>query len=148
VELVLVLTMIGILAVFAAPRLNTDSFATRSAVDQAQSLLRYAQKVAIAQHRNVFVVFNGSGGSLCFNASCGAFVTTPANQPANISLPSGVNANINPSIAGFYFNGLGRPFNLADDGIASSFQRTTLTVQGGGASWQIFVEPETGYVHQ
>lgn len=147
VELVLVLIMLGILAVFATPRLGTGTFDTRSIADQARAMLRYAQKIAIAQNRAVYVLFDASGGSLCFDQACGTHVTTPSNTPATIGLPGDVNAGISPLIAGFYFNGLGRPFNLADNGITSGFQRLTLTLQGSGVTWQIFVEPETGYVH-
>jgi MSHA pilin protein MshC len=152
VELVVVLVMVGILSVFIAPRLSRDSFATRTTADQAQSMLRYAQKIAIAQHRKVYVVFGASGGSLngslCFTPNCSAIVMTPAGKPATIGLPSDVSANINPVIAGLYFDGLGRPFNLTDSGTTSSFQKTTLTIQGNGVAWKIVVEPETGYVHQ
>jgi len=142
-ELVVVLVIVGILAAFVVPRLSRDPFATRSMADQVQSMLRYAQKIAIAQHRNVYVVFNSSGGSLCFDSACSAIVVTSANEPASVGLPSDVNAGTD-----FYFNALGQPFNLTDTGPNSSFQQKTLTLQGSGVTWKIVVEPDTGYVHQ
>jgi MSHA pilin protein MshC len=126
VELILVLTIIGILSVFVAPRLNTTAFTSRSNLDQAKAMLRYAQKIAIAQHRQVFVVFSGGSASLCFDALCGARVLTPTNVTA--SLPAGTTGTT------FSFNALGQP---------SSASVNTVTLSDGST---ILIQPETGYV--
>jgi MSHA pilin protein MshC len=150
VELIAILIIVGILAVTALPRFfDTNTFVARSFVDEAQSTLRYAQKVAIAQRRNVFVIFSGSGAAFCLNnAGCGTPVMTATNKPASLNLPSGVTASLNRSIAGFYFNALGRPYDIGNTEPNSTFARTTITLSGGGATRTIIVEPETGYVHQ
>ena len=58
IELVMVLVLAGVLAVFAAPRLfSTGDFNARGFQDETLSLLRYAQKAAIAQRRTVCVTF-------------------------------------------------------------------------------------------
>jgi MSHA pilin protein MshC len=150
VELIAVLMIIGILAVTALPRFfDSNTFVARSFVDEAQSTLRYAQKVAIAQRRNVFIVFSGSGAAFCVNnAGCSTPLMTATNKPASLNLPSGVTASVNRSIAGFYFNALGRPYDIGNTEPNSTFAKTTMTLTGGGAARVIVVEPETGYVHQ
>jgi MSHA pilin protein MshC len=147
IELIAVMILVGILAVFVAPRLNTSIYDARTVIDEAQSTLRYAQKIAVAQHRPVFVVFGGNGGALCFDGACAAHVPTPTGAPAVINLPSGVTAGINRAIPGFYFNALGKPFDSGNVEPVSTFARTIVTISGGGMSRAITIEPETGYVH-
>jgi len=53
IELIMVMVMLGVLAVFAAPRIfNSDDFYARGFHDETLGLLRYAQKAAIAQRRS------------------------------------------------------------------------------------------------
>jgi MSHA pilin protein MshC len=99
------------------------------------SAIRYGQKVAIAQHRNVFVVATASSVSLCFDAGCAAFVPSPADGgPFTVAAPSGIAL----TAASFGFNALGQP---------SPNAQVTLSVTGDGTTRQIVVEQETGYVH-
>lgn len=64
VELVTVMVIVGILAVVALPRFFTVSqFEDRGSADQVKALLRYTQKVAIAQHRNVGVAISGGAAT-------------------------------------------------------------------------------------
>ena len=54
IELIIVVVLLGILAVYAAPRIfNMDEFNARGFHDQTLALLRTAQKSAIAQRRTV-----------------------------------------------------------------------------------------------
>ena len=71
VELIAVLVVGGLLAAVAMPRFfRQDGFDARSFADQNVSMLRYAQKLAIAQNRPVFVQLNGTRMALCFNTAC------------------------------------------------------------------------------
>jgi prepilin-type N-terminal cleavage/methylation domain-containing protein len=126
VELVSVIVLLGILAVFAAPRFNVDAFSSRSNLDTARSILSYGQKIAIAQHRPVFVVFGGGSAGLCFDAACSARVLTPSNTPA--VLPAGT---AGPN---FSFNALGQ---------ASGAGVIIITLPDGST---IPIQSETGYV--
>jgi MSHA pilin protein MshC len=126
VELVSVIVLLGVLAVFAAPRLNVTAFSARSNRDAARSLLSYGQKIAIAQHRAVFVVFDHGNRALCFDALCNVPVMTPANAWAE--LPEGTTGTT------FFFNALGQP---------SSANQITVTLSDGST---VLVQPETGYV--
>ncbi|MEC5160301.1 MSHA pilin protein MshC [Janthinobacterium sp. CG_23.3] len=169
VELVAVILVTGILATLAMPRFfERQAFDARNFAEQSQSMLRYAQKVAIAQNRRVFVRLNGSGVALCFDAACAAAarVVPPSggNSGAAATVaqcagdarwhcegaPSGVSYTKAPAISSFYFSALGKPFAAldADGARVSTFATLLMTVRGGAADVHpITVEAETGYVH-
>jgi MSHA pilin protein MshC len=144
VELIVVMIVVGILAVAALPRLlQNQTFETRAFYDRALSMVRYGQKVAIAQRTNVFVNVNAGSRTVCLtyvaDATCTAAtgVIDPATA-AKFSLiaPAGVSVSGTPS---FSFSALGRP-DLTGSPAAS------LAVTGDGATRTILVEQETGYV--
>ncbi|TDY35169.1 MSHA pilin protein MshC [Janthinobacterium sp. 75] len=167
VELIAVLVVGGILAAVAMPRFfQKDSFDARSFADQNVSMLRYAQKLAIAQNRPVFVLLNGSSIALCFSAACEASnrVLPPAggNSGRKATLAACANAtawlcegapdkisySVPQEAAAFYFNALGRPYKSTDTEPVSSFPaRVSIGISGGGIPRTIVVEGETGYVH-
>ncbi|UUZ54722.1 type II secretion system GspH family protein [Massilia sp. H-1] len=71
VELIVVIMVIGILGAVAAGRLaDKGGFDSRAFADQAASLVRFGQKVAIAQNRDVYVRINASGVALCYQSDC------------------------------------------------------------------------------
>ena len=143
VELVMVIVLVGVLAVFVAPRLSNADFHARGFHDENLALLRYAQKAAIAQRRTVCVVFSTSSVTLNMAAagltSCpGSTALTGPNgeTPALVTARSGVAYLAQP--ANFSFDALGQPsasqsFQVASAGVAIAL---TTTVEAG-----------TGYVH-
>lgn len=158
VELVMTMVVVGILAAVVAPRFfDTDVFRSKGFADQVQATLRYAQKEAIAQHRNVCVavaagditlnIASTSGGA----SACNTNLASPAGQPTNcpsatykICTPSAaITITLAPAVpATFSFDALGRPFDVL--GTTPSAQKS-ITVSGAPSI--IFVEAETGYVH-
>jgi MSHA pilin protein MshC len=169
VELVSVLIIMGIIAAVAMPRFfNKQPFDVRAFSDQAQSMMRYAQKLAVAQNRDVHVRLNGTSIAFCFTAfaadgTCASQVPAPLNLNSGSAdtrarcnnsttwlceaIPGDVTYTIAPTIQGFFFNALGKPFNVADTPPDSSFATITMSFSGGGLSQNIIVERETGYVH-
>ena len=167
VELIAVLVVGGLLAAVAMPRFfRQDSFDARSFADQNVSMLRYAQKLAIAQNRPVFVQLNGTRMALCFNTACDAAnrVLPPAGgnsgRKATLSAcanttawlceaaPGKISYSAPLDTAAFYFNALGRPFKVADAEPVSTFPaRISIGIKDGGMTRNIIVEGETGYVH-
>lgn len=152
VELVMVLVLLGVLAVFAAPRIFSQSdFEARGFHDETLALLRYAQKNAVAQRRGVCVSFTANTVSLgllpapertdCDNAGPlrGPGGLDSGATTARVSARSSV--VFNPTPPNFQFDGLGRPLDWAGQPLA------TLTVQVAGAQPTITVEATTGYVH-
>lgn len=136
IELIMVMVIVGILAIFVAPRMfDANVFRSRGFSDQVQASLRYAQKVAIAQRRFVCATFTANSITLTTGATaaCGTPLQSPTGAASYV-----VNAPANTTFVGvpaaFSFDALGRP---------SAGQ--SLTVTGETA---ITVEAETGYVHQ
>lgn len=140
IELVMVISIIGILAVAAIPRMyNRVSFDANGFYDSVLAINRYAQKIAVAQHRNVTVNVNAGAGTIsaCFGPPGCAAIPNPATQAAyNLTAPSGV--TLASSAASFYFDAAGRPVPDA---------AVTIDVIGDGTTRNVVVERETGYVH-
>jgi MSHA pilin protein MshC len=152
VELIMVLVLTGVLAVFAAPRIfNSTDFYARGFHDETMAMLRYAQKTAIAQRRTVCVTFAVAGVSTATLriASAAAVSTCDTNlvgprgdTPGKITSKTGVNYSASPPSA-VSFDGLGQPLSSAGAVLTSP---STITVAGSGKT--ITIEPATGYVHE
>lgn len=123
VELITVMVIVGIMAVAVAPRFfEVSTFEDRGSVDQVKSILRFAQKTAIAQHRDISVEISGGAAS----PNC---TTTLTGSTLTCQVKSTVTAG-----AGTYiFNALG--------------QRTSATGVITVVGVNINIEAETGYVH-
>lgn len=153
IELILVIVILGVLAVFAAPRLfnNADLYA-RGFHDETLAYLRYAQKTAIAQRRTVCVTFPNTNSSLTLTMSQNAAtvdcttavaLTGPnGSTTLNAKTGSGVVYSTPPAPISFNFNGLGQPI-AATGGAPMASQ----TLQVVGVNKSITVEAATGYVH-
>jgi MSHA pilin protein MshC len=172
VELVVVIVLIGILGAVASARyFDNAGFDASAYAEQTRTMLRYAQKSAIAQHRPVYVVFGARRVALCFNfrldASCSG-----ANR---VLAPAGANSGAKATVAAcagadwyceatpanlayalpvagtayFFFDPQGRPFAAADayPGDASSFAGLVLRITGDGLKHDVTVSQETGYVY-
>lgn len=141
IELVMVIVIVGILAVFAAPRFfNRTVFESKGFADQVQATLRHAQKIAIAQRRNVCVAMTPGDISLTIASASGTasacdtnLVSPTGESPYKISTPA-ASISLSYSSANLGFDALGRT--------AAS---QTITISG--ATNPIVVEVETGYVH-
>jgi MSHA pilin protein MshC len=139
VEMVVTIAILGLLAAVVGPRfVGRDAFASRGFHDEAQSVVRYAQKTAIAWRRPVYVCVTATVVSAGSVAGCGTLLVHPATGNAlTTTAPSGV--TLTP--ASFGFDGAGRPSPNAQVTIAIAS-----TIAGDPAR-QIVVEAETGYVH-
>lgn len=149
IELILVIVVLGVLAVFAAPRIfNSSDFNARGFHDETLALLRYAQKTAIAQRRTVCVTFPSAGSALVRIASAAAITTCNTDltgprgdTPGTITAKSGTTYATLPLAVNF--DGLGQPLSSA--GVLLTVART---LQVSGATNAVTIEPGTGYVHE
>ena len=157
----MVIVILGVLAVFAAPRMldNKDTDA-RGFHDQTLAYLRFAQKTAIAQRRTVCVTFNATttphSATLTMEdptptatpmpaVSCSKNVVGPGGEsPAKIAAKSGVTYS---SATSLIYDGLGQPVDAARVPLAANI---TVQVASGGTPilQTITIEAATGYVHQ
>lgn len=132
IELILVIIILGVLAAVAAPKMfNTDDFYARGFQDETRALLRFAQKSAVAQRRDVCVTVAATGIALQIatdnpGTNCAGSLTLP-NQPKAGSGLAG-------SVSFFKFIPLGSTDQLAD---------VTLTFADGTT---VVVDRDTGYV--
>lgn len=138
VELILVMAIAGILAAVALPRLvGRNSFDSRGFADQLASTVRYAQKLAVAQRREVFVQIGTGQAGLCFLAASPCTSPAPGpggEKPYTVSAPAGVALSPATTLG---FDAAGRP------DIAATLD---ILVNGAG-TYRVRVEQETGYVH-
>lgn len=150
IELIMVVVILGVLAVFAAARMfdKSDVYA-RGFHDETLGYLRYAQKTAIAQRRTVCVTFGGSNSiTLAIAANPATFDCTTAGTLSGPKGAAPVVLTAQPGAAyvaaptSFNFNGLGQP--ITSSGAAQAKQM----FQVAGVGRTITVETSTGYVHE
>lgn len=134
IELSLTIAIAGILAAFAMATINTRSFDSEGFANGSAAMVRYAQKLAINQHRTVAVCVSGNAVALHYTSCGGSAVHEPPGTGAfSLSAPSG---GVTIDDVNVSFSPLGRPnasatLNIRIDGVVVK----TITVQ-----------EETGYV--
>jgi MSHA pilin protein MshC len=130
IELVVIIVIMGILSTYASSRLNFASHDASGYAEIVKSSIRLAQKLAVAQRAAHTVTFpvNPCGGSPVNGLQVAGEQCVP--------VPNGVAVS---GLSTITFDSLGRPDVSAV---------TTITVSGGDVSRVIFLEPETGYVHE
>jgi MSHA pilin protein MshC len=169
VELIVVMVLIGILgAVGAARFFDRTGFDADAFTEQTRAMLRYAQKVAIAQHRRVFVRMDGNSIALCFSkeapcattdqvlapsgansgsdttrTNCGSVVWYCEGKPAGVNYTLGPGATYAGAASYFYFDALGRPYDASD---SAQFPGLTIAIAGDGINRAVSVAQETGHV--
>lgn len=143
VELILVIVIAGILAAVAVPRMmGRTGFDTRGFADQLAATVRFAQKLAVAQRRDVYVQLTANDATLCYDAACATPAPGPGGEkPYTVSAPNGV--VIAPPLAVLAFDRGGRPQTAALLDIQAQLD---IRVNGSGTH-HVYVEQETGYVH-
>lgn len=170
IELIAVLIIIGVLGAVAASR-----FFDRASIDadtftvQTRAMLRYGQKLAIAQNRPVFARIDTTRVALCFDAGCQANSRIVGPAAANSGsartlqycdnsttwlcegIPDGVTQTVSGPGASFAFDALGKPHAVNANGTLGNFQRVLVRIRGDGddvgVDRQVMVVPETGYVY-
>lgn len=144
IELVATLTVIGVLAAFAIPRwAGRTGFESRGFYDQAQGIVRYAQKIAIAQRQSppkspLYVVITANQIRICYDAACAAPVIDPTGAALTVNAPSGV--TVDPATT-FSFTGSGAP------SIGGQLAISVNSSGVGDSNRTFYVEAQTGYVH-
>lgn len=166
VELVLVMILVGVLSTVAIGKFSDQSNVSAPAyADQIRALMRFAQKLAIAQNRPVYVIARPTFVAACFDAACASRVTAPGGSNSGTSATTAACGSTTwyceapptalavtpatPFPFVFYFSPEGRPFLSGDSttGDTSTFTSLVLSVTGSTAPILVTVEAETGYVH-
>ena len=159
VELVTILILVGILAVAVMPRFaDRGGFDARGFYDGSLATLRYAQKSAIAQRRNVCVAFSAAGVSPAtitlrirndFSTNCNAGCGDNA-LARDLAGPTGLVPHSVTAPPGVNFAAASAPlvypssFNFCPSGAASSGQAFGIEQLPGNT---ITIVAATGYVY-
>jgi MSHA pilin protein MshC len=146
IELIVSIAIMAILAAIAVPLFNQPQVDSTWFREEVKSAVRFAQRQAVAQRRQVFVVVGTSTVALCYDSGCTARLEQFA---PGLSVVNGGNRAYAPGTAytlvapaamtgtlvpfSFSFNGLGQPSPLAG-----------ITFNVG--SQAVIVTAETGYV--
>lgn len=151
IELIVTMMIIGIMGVAVMSRFSDRGvFEAQGLRDETQSLLRYAQKAAIAQRRTVCVHFSANQAWLTIrnaagSTACEAHGAPTAGAPDDETLlasptgavpftvTAGTSTGYAPVPAAFHFDAAGRPSGSR-----------TISITGADP---VTVEAETGYVH-
>lgn len=130
-ELIVVISLLGILAAFAIPRFfAADSFSASTAQNELISAARYAQQLGMNQAQSVRLVISSSDYGVQIDS---AWIASPSGESYPLPLPRGVTAT-----------GQALTYNrLGDTGLSTT---ATVTLSGGGENRQVCIEP-TGYAH-
>lgn len=154
VELIVIILLLGILSMFAAPRfLNTAEIDAFGFHNETLAYLRYAQKTAIAQRRTVCVGFAASSMTLSIsttadtlNCTASGALIGPKGESGivTINARTGVMFDSAAMPTAFYFDALGQPITVAGTGAPQARQ----TFKVAGVPRTIKIEATTGYVHE
>ena len=150
IELITVITIIGVLAVVDGPRFaSSDVYEERTFLDDLSAALQYARAKAAGSGCITQVDFTSSGFTVSVDSDCNSsngFAATAVTNPGDYTtgfserapLPSGSSyvATVDPIL----FDGRGRAMNSALNVLSAAAQVTV-----GGTV--ITVEGATGYVH-
>ncbi len=144
-ELVTVLILVGILAVFAAPRLFTVQSITLPAVAaQMVSNIRYAQSLSMSQGQRYRVNFTATTYQI--TDMSGVPIVQPVTaSTAAISVSPATLSAYNPPLINNYiaFDTKGAPYISVTAALAAT---ATITLTSGTDASSITVMPETGRV--
>lgn len=141
VELIIVISLIGILAAVGATRLGgNDQLKARAFVNDLGQVVSAGQRMAVAQRRTVYALVVTSPGSfkLCFDAACSVPVAAAPGDETELRAPAGM--ALQASSTAFNFDGIGRP------SITAPLTLSLLAADGSALSMGITVQAETGYV--
>ena len=139
VELIVTIVILGIIAVVAIPRFTArNSFDSRGFYDRATATVRYAQKIAIAQRRPIFVCVGTAAITVAAASGCATPLLDISGVALSAPAPNGV--TLSSTAAEFSFlSGLGQT--------SATVTITLSSTIAGDPARSIVVENETGYVH-
>jgi MSHA pilin protein MshC len=167
IELVMILVLIGIIAVFVAPKLGDVTSTKASALkDKLRADIRYAQNIAMTRNRRTRVYFNNTGpapvtapakgytvgidSSGTGDCSSFALAADPAGGNLLVTLDVGRYAGITvaPSPACLEYDSLGRPYTCGGGVCSAASLLTAMTAEvNNDATMRVTVNIQTGAVN-
>ena len=141
IELIMVLTIVGILAVYVSSSTTTVSMASYSGAEELAQAIRYAQQEAMNN-----TAAAGIGITIAANGFTFVGVASPVST-WRLSIPNGVQYSvlINPT-GTITFDNRGVP--TCGGGLACAAGSQVITVTADGVSDTLTIEPFTGLVRR
>jgi MSHA pilin protein MshC len=164
VELVMVIVLLGILAIFVAPKLP-DMTSTKAGafIDKLRVDIRYAQSLAMTRNLRSRVYFNGTNGAApasgysvvtATTSTCTAFTDPAMSGPVRVALGAGDYAKISivPGMNCLEYDSLGRPYDCtiapAPAACSTTLSGIAITVQANAAAvGTVTITTQTGAVN-
>lgn len=144
-ELVIVLLLVSILAVFAAPRItSTQTILLPALADRLIANIRYTQSLSMSRGQRYRL--NLTGNTYQITDMAGVAIVQPMTaSTAAISTTPATLSNFNPPLVNSYvaFDGKGVPYVSATTSLAST---ASITLTSGTETATITIAPETGRV--
>jgi len=136
------MVLIGIVAAVVLPHFaSRDVYDVSGFAEDLRAVLRFGQKSAIAQHRNVYVNLDAAGRKLtaCYDAAypCAAPLADPSGG-APLSLVAPATVAFTTTAGQLGFNWLGSP--------GGTGATISVSPSAGGAAVNIVVDADSGYV--
>lgn len=141
VELIVVISLIGILGTIGASRLfSSDDLKARAFANALAQTLSAGQRMAVAQRRTVYAQLATAPGSLrlCLDAACTTPVAPAPGDADTLAAPAGM--GLQSASTAFSFDGLGRP------SLVAALTITVLAADGSSTAMGVSLQPETGHV--
>jgi MSHA pilin protein MshC len=146
VELIMVLVLLGIVAVFVIPRTPGKSIEARAQADQLASDIRYVQSLSMTHGERYRINFNVAGNSYQLATQVGVAVAHPATgTTAPIALRGGV-AFQSTTNSLLVFDGKGTPYSDAATPGTPLAANAVITLRADSDTRTVTVSPETGRV--
>ncbi len=143
IELIAIMMVVGILAVVALPRMfDARGFQARGFHDATMSVLRFAQKSAIAERRTACVAFTATTIALTLRSAAGDTACAYGVGAGEVGLGPGGAAYVVTAAGGVSYALVPAGFSFSPLGRASA--GSVIRIAGEN---DIVVEAETGYVH-
>ena len=158
IELVMVIVLLGILAVYAAPRLgNIFSMKGASFTDKLRADIRYAQNLAMTSGLRSRVTLTAGSYAVTSSATSTCSSFNPARDPAtggsfSVSLTgsyAGITLTL-PAMTCLEYDSLGRPYDCTGlGGVCSAvLSGMSITVNSSGVAGSVLVSSQTGAVNK
>ncbi|UCD50473.1 MAG: GspH/FimT family pseudopilin [Phycisphaerales bacterium] len=157
VELMIVIVILGIAAAVAIPMMSSAaSMQIRAAANIVAADLEYAKSMAISRGQVYWVVFDVANEAYQIQDANDAVIEHPvakgSDYRVDFSSDSRLNrveiagVTLNPSGYRIGFDYLGSPYSRASGTSYSNLNAGTITLEAGGMTKTVTVEPVTGFI--
>ena len=157
IELVLVIVLIAIIAIYAAPQFNKRDFDVAEAAGEVVEAIRYTQSLAM-QHSGKWLDTDNNQDYYRFQISGNNYsvslvdsdtvneVVNPVTGASNYTQSWSSGIKLSTTTTDIFFNSRGEPVNSS--GVTLSEVTITVSDSSDSVSQRITVEQLTGYTHQ